>query len=262
MSDATDIRAWAAERGIEIGARGRIPADVQARFEAEQNGQVEEVPIPDVPPPGPGTQETPPAPPPRGRRWRKPREPRPPRQPRTQDKRKRVPLETWAARGWKMLAYITGAGNTPTSRCLNMQAPVAGIIVDDMIKGTLPDRLLQPLAQWGEKGKDAAALIGLPLLVAATERAPQIYPVTRPLMAEAVTEWVLIAGPAMRKMRDRAAKVAEELGEFDLDEDHLDGIFGSAAENPAVTRILDAIFAPMMPAQGEVIPEPAEAGAA
>lgn len=31
---AKDIRAWAVEQGIDIPARGRIPADIRARYEA------------------------------------------------------------------------------------------------------------------------------------------------------------------------------------------------------------------------------------
>jgi hypothetical protein len=33
--DASEIRRWAAERGIEVRERGRIPSAVRARYEAE-----------------------------------------------------------------------------------------------------------------------------------------------------------------------------------------------------------------------------------
>lgn len=36
-SDASRIRAWAREQGIEVSDRGRIPAELRARFEAEAN---------------------------------------------------------------------------------------------------------------------------------------------------------------------------------------------------------------------------------
>jgi hypothetical protein len=35
-ADATVIRRWAAERGIDVRERGRIPAAVRAQYEAEQ----------------------------------------------------------------------------------------------------------------------------------------------------------------------------------------------------------------------------------
>lgn len=34
QSDAPAIRAWAKENGIDVPGRGRIPADVRARYEA------------------------------------------------------------------------------------------------------------------------------------------------------------------------------------------------------------------------------------
>lgn len=32
--NATDIRAWAQQQGIQVSARGRVPADVRAAYEA------------------------------------------------------------------------------------------------------------------------------------------------------------------------------------------------------------------------------------
>ena len=36
-SDAGAIRAWAAANGVQVSARGRIPADIREQFEAAQN---------------------------------------------------------------------------------------------------------------------------------------------------------------------------------------------------------------------------------
>jgi hypothetical protein len=276
MAELTDIREWARREGRDIGERGRVPKDVIADYEAAQiNARADLNGEPDVAlPDDPDTGETPPAPPDPGRsrsgaprsdetrpapgkrkRFWQPKDP--PAGGKPKPAPKRLPLETWAGRLWKGLAYVAGAGNTPTSRCLNMQAPVAGIILDDMIKGTAIDRLAQPLARMGEGGKNVAALVGLPLLVAATERQPQLYPYTRPLMAEAATEWVLIAGPAMRKAKQRAEAVAKELAEFEFDPESVAGMFDRPAENPAIVAMLDAIFLPMFGVQRE--PEPAAA---
>ena len=273
MAETTDIREWARQQGIDIGDRGRIPGDVRARFEAEAapvttgtddgedlvampDGDFTAPPDPAMTGPAangsrsrpsagepPDAEETPPTPGAKRKPWDRLRVPK---DGKPRGGGKRVSLETWAARAWKGLAYVAGAGHTPTSRVLNMQAPVAGIVVDGMIRDTLPDKFLQPLARMGEGGKDVVALVGLPLLVFATERKPQLYAVTRPLMAEAATEWVLIAGPAMRKAKARAAAVARALAEFELDESAVDGMFDRPAENPAITAMLDAIFAPMM----------------
>jgi hypothetical protein len=274
MPEPTDIREWARQRGHDIGERGRVPKKVLDEYAAEHPAELVDpaaeydMALPDdmdtgeVPPrplsrpaatttPIAGAAETKPKPGKRRLPWQKDQ----PKDGKPKAPAKRVPLEAWAARGWKMLAYLTGAGVTPTSRCLNMQAPVAGIILDDVIKGTTLDRMAQPLARWGEGGKNMGALVGLPLLVAVTERQPQLYSYTRPLMAEAATEWVLIAGPAMRKAKQRAELVARELAEFEVNEEDIEGAFARAAENPAIAAMLDAIFLPMMHAE----PEPAAA---
>ena len=280
MAEATDIREWARQNNKDIGERGRVPKAVQDEYNASINQRADldaDVSLPDdldtgEVPPRPFTtgdaassattarsraaapDETKPA----AKKRRLPWQPKTD-QPKPGKAHKRVPLETWAARAWKGLAYISGAGTTPTSRCLNMQAPVAGIIVDGMIKDTALDRFAQPIARLGEGGKNVAALVGLPLLVAVTERQPQLYPYTRPLMAEAATEWVLIAGPAMRKAKARAEAVAKELAEFELSDDDIEGAFSHPAENPAIVRMLDAIFAPMMDVQAKAEPETAAA---
>lgn len=273
MAEATDIRQWAKDKGLDIGARGRVPDEIVDRYNAEMNQRASinsdtPVSLPDdtdtgetrpFPSPGPepmtgisrppgGSDETKPSTKKRRMPWQS-KEPKPDKPAKTF---KRVPLETWAARGWKVAGRLLGDGRTPSSRCLYMQAPVAGVIVDDLLKGSRVDRLLQPIARFGEGSKNAGALVGLPLLVAVTERQPQLYEYTRPLMVAAAEEWVLIAGPAMRKAKARAAEIAKELAEFEFEE--TEDMFASAPENPAIARMLDAIFAPMMPTPAEAEP--------
>jgi hypothetical protein len=53
----------------------------------------------------------------------------------------------------------------PTGRMLQYQAPAAGVILDNLIAGTLPDRVLfQPIARNRGKYEDAAFLLAGPLL--------------------------------------------------------------------------------------------------
>lgn len=271
MAEATDIRQWARDKGHDIGERGRVPKHLQDEYEAEINQRAgingEAVSLPDdtdtgetrpfapspeasqPSPPGSGGSESKPKPGKRRLPWQKAPAGAESKPPKTH---KRVPLETWAARGWKVAGKILGDGRTPSSRCLYMQAPVAGVIVDDLLKGSRVDRMLQPIARFGEGSKNVGALIGLPLLVAVTERQPQLYEYMRPMMVAAAEEWVLIAGPAIRKAKARAAEIAKELAEFEFEE--TDDMFSSAPENPAIARMLDAIFAPMMATPAEAEP--------
>jgi len=114
----------------------------------------------------------------------------------------------------------------PVARCLDMQAPVAGIVVNDVAKGTVLDRVLQPLARAGEKGGKAAGLIGPPLLVAAITYNPSLYPVIKPALRMSMMQWLEVSAPAMKKAQDRAARFAEKFGDVDID------------------GMIDALFAP------------------
>lgn len=98
-----------------------------------------------------------------------------------------------------------------------MQAPVAGVIVDDMCKGTVVDRVLQPLARGSEKAEKGFALIGPPILVAMISSRPELYPVLSGPLKVAMLSWVEIAGPAMEKAQRKAEQMAERVGGVDVD---------------------------------------------
>src|SRR5262249_21333549 len=114
---------------------------------------------PQEPPGAPAEPERKPVAPPRKRRGllsRQPQDGKPPA--------KRIPRVSVAnliSSGWGLaaMALVRNPNAVPIGRVLQMQAPVAGVIVDDMVKGTPVDRLLQPLARAGERGEKAVALI-------------------------------------------------------------------------------------------------------
>ena len=255
MSEAQDIRVWARERGIDIGDRGRIPASLREDYEAERDGQVTTGPDGDLqlagmptpislngtppdsdvpgpgpqpppggerassPAPGPGPAERPPQQPPGGRRrgLLGDRKPKPPGGPRPVHKR--VSIENIVSSGWALGAMALARQPTalPVARVLDWQAPVAGVIVEDVAKGTLLDRVLQPLARGGEKAEKAMALAGPPLLVGIITANPSWAPALRPLLKMSMMSWFQLASPAMDKVQKRAAKFNEEFAGVDLD---------------------------------------------
>ena len=79
-------------------------------------------------------------------------------------KHPRKPVEGLISRGWGLAARLARP-MPPVSRILQIQAPVAGILLEDAVKGTIVDTVLQPLARWEEKGKVFGALAGPPALV-------------------------------------------------------------------------------------------------
>jgi hypothetical protein len=234
MTDSQDIRTWAKTQGIDIGVRGRIPDTVREQYDASRNGGGElpeldaaelilpgepEVPQ-DAPPPklasvGTVVPERPPERPKRrgGLLGRKPREAKP------KSGHKRVSLENLISSGWGLaaLALARSPQALPVARILDLQAPVAGIIVDDMARGTIADKILQPLARMGEKGEKLFALAGPPMLVGMMTAQPQLFPVLKPMLKMSMMSWMQVSKPAMEKVQKRAEAFAEDFGDMDLD---------------------------------------------
>jgi hypothetical protein len=238
MSDAQDIREWAAANGIQISDRGRIRGEVRDAYEAEHNGSpppepdddeidlsdldldgAESVPEPSAPPPpAPVTgkvQERKPQPTRkrRGLLQRKPKTPKP------KVHRKPISIENLISSGWALgaMALARSPSAIPVARILDMQAPIAGVVVEDMTKGTAIHRLLEPLARAGEKGEKAFALLGPPILVGVMTARPEMFPVLKPVLKMSMMSWLQVAGPATDTITARAQKFSQDFGDLDLD---------------------------------------------
>ena len=273
MSDMTDIRDWAREHGHDIGAKGRIPAQVQAAYDAAHPEILagEFVPIPDAgetPPfdagsgtgsqPGPGSATPAGAPsagggetPPKAQKRRLRDRLKAPTVITDAPTGRRRSLERWCDRGWRVVARLAGAPDTPTGRIMDMQAPVAGMMLDDMAKGTIVDKFAQPLARFAESSGEAWGLIGPPLMVAAIERIGPV-PVLVEALRDSLKEWVTVAGPAMARQRARERKVLESAQAFAGEGERVESV------DALIDELLAQIFAgwaPPAPAE----PEPAAA---
>jgi hypothetical protein len=230
-----DIREWAKAKGYGVGDKGRIAAWIKEEFEAEQgNGDgpddgpdepmlivPDEPATPDAPvslPEPPRTvEERKPTPPPRKRRRLLERPAKDAGKP--VKRLPRVSVANLISSGWGLgaMALMRNGNAVPVGRVLQMQSPVAGVIVDDLVKGTAVDRLLQPLARAGERGEKAVALLGPPLITAAITARPELYPALRPMLKMSLMSWMTVSGPAMRKAQEQAARFTEDFGDVDLD---------------------------------------------
>lgn len=233
MSESQDIREWARVNGVEIAPKGKIPASVREQYDnREQEPQLTGVSTPgestgegagpqaDASTTTPGERK-----PAAGKKswWSgesKPREPRSSRMPK-----RRVPIDSVVSGAWavgaRLLSQVRNEAGLPValpvSRVLDIQAPVAGVVVDDLARGTLLDKALQPLARAGESGEKAFALLGPPMIVAAISLKPELYPFLREPLKMSMMSWMEISQPAMKKAEARARKFAEQFGEVDLD---------------------------------------------
>jgi hypothetical protein len=233
LSTDAEIREWARSSGRDVTARGKLPADVRAEYLAahpvtEQDDGVTELVIElpsepvtgDVAEPAPAAEE-PRAPrrpetPPRGRKRRlfERKDAKP-----GQRKPARVSLDSLASWAWGLggLALQQAPKSLPVGRMLALQAPVAGVVVDDLAKGTALDRILQPLARSSEKAEKAFALFGPPVLVGIISNKPELFPHLVGPLKVAMLSWVEISEPAMRKAEAKAKAMAERVGEVDVD---------------------------------------------
>lgn len=127
----------------------------------------------------------------------------------------RVPVDRLVSRGWEMLAGLAARVDPPLGRCLDMQAPVAGLILEDVVRGTAVDRVLQPVARAEEKAEKVLALAAPPMIVLGLEAAQALPEDQRrmreaillPLLQESLVLWVKIAGD---KVDERMAREEEE----------------------------------------------------
>jgi hypothetical protein len=126
--------------------------------------------------------------------------------------RPRVPVDKLISTAWQMVAQVAQPINMPVARVLDMQAPVAGMILEDSVKGTVIDRVLQPLARVEAGGEVAFALMGPPLLVGALTTRPQLAPVLVPLLRRSLRTWIDIAGDKLERVEKEEKKFEEQYG--------------------------------------------------
>lgn len=83
------------------------------------------------------------------------------RRPVASNKKRANATEFWGG-GVEFAASLIGrAGYVPMARSMVWSSPVAGEIIEDATKGTVVDKLVQPLVRNGEKWQDLFDLLGL-----------------------------------------------------------------------------------------------------
>jgi len=141
-------------------------------------------------------------------------------------KKARVSTEDLLGSVWRAGAKLA-TPLPPLQRTLRMQAPVAGMLLEDAVRDTMIDPLLQPLARMAEAGKTVAALAGPPAFVTAisvhaAQRAALDPPQPpHPLFMSVATEglrsclmtWCEIAGPKFEIALAREREFEEKFGQ-------------------------------------------------
>jgi hypothetical protein len=131
---------------------------------------------------------------------------------RAKTTRARVSVEKLIGGAWRMLAQAIQPINLPVARVLDVQAPVAGMVLEDIVKNTVVDRVLQPLARVGEGGEVAFALMGPPVLVGLLTAKPDMAPVLVPMLRAALRTWIDVAGPKLEEIQKKDDEFESKYG--------------------------------------------------
>jgi hypothetical protein len=267
MPTTTEVRDWARAEGHQPPAKGRIPRDLADAYNLDHpddpyqaggpvNGAAPDYPDDDFesafadPPPGgradPGdTGESRPRQPPRtgarakgkpGGGWKlfggKGKS--------GGKKAPRVSTEDLCGAAWRGLAGMARP-LPPLYRTLRVQAPVAGVLLEDAVQGTVIDPLLQPLARLAGAGKAIHALVGPPVYVTAISvHAGQMEALGRPAnpffmsiakegLRSSLMAWMDVAGPKFKEAMKREKQFEEEYGESV--DDMIAWLFSMPADN-------------------------------
>lgn len=185
MAEPSEVRAWARDNGYDVNARGAIPEHIMGAYDDAHSPKHDDVGPADLgvteadfPPPD-DDGSTPEAPP---KRERKPRAVKPPRPSarkgwkhafggilaKARPKGPRTDLSEFAEDTWRDLAMLSAGIMPPVSRVLTIQAPYAGVVFDQAVKG-LPvvDAVLQPVALASVSLRALNGLIGPAFFTAA-----------------------------------------------------------------------------------------------
>jgi hypothetical protein len=154
--------------------------------------------------------------------------------------------DVWAAGG---TLATRSPKHVPLGRYMQWQAPVAGEMLDEAVKGSIVDKLvLQRVVKARGRLDLTAGILLPPLLIFMIESNPQLMPTLGPILESQIRASLPLMVPAIKKMKKKQADMqaaAEELFEGDPD--------FNPNEDP-VTQILNMIFTGWDPSAGVTVP--------
>lgn len=160
---------------------------------------------------------------------------------KTRAKKPRASTEDLLGGLWRAAAKLA-APLPPLHRTLRIQAPIAGILLEDAVKDTVVDPMLQPLVRLAGVGKTMAALVGPPAFVTAimihgqqsaangTPPNPVLMTVATEGLRSSLMAWCEVAGPKFEVALKREKEFEEKYGKS------VDDMIAFLFSEPAATR--------------------------
>lgn len=117
---------------------------------------------------------------------------------------------------WSGLGMIlTNTGIDPAvGRVLQLESVAAGPAFDNVVNGTVLDRILQPMLGKKSEGQLLISLIGLPLLIGAVERNPAMGAQIEPVAKWALMSMLPTIVASMKDAKKQEAKLSADLAEL------------------------------------------------
>lgn len=163
----------------------------------------------------------------------------------------RVSVEGLLGSAWRGMAKLA-APLPPLHRTLRVQAPVAGLLLEDAVKDTFADTVLQPFARAAEAGKTASALLGPPLIVTALsmhiansaaagqQPNPVFLSVGQEALRSSLMTWMDVAGPKFAQALAREQEFEEKYGAHV--DDFMAWLFAPPPSTPEEAEAEEAMF--------------------
>ena len=173
-----------------------------------------------------------------------PREASPEKRPTTPKPRRVSTQDFWGDGVEGVASLVMRTGYVPMGRAMVWSSPVAGEIIEDATKGTLVDKVVQPVVRNAEKWQDLFDLIGfwaaIGMAQAQPEKAPMALMFARKRLVNLLPK--IAANMAKQRKKERAAAEAiqtllPELEGLELGDDPIQGLiemlFAAPEQPPA-----------------------------
>jgi hypothetical protein len=284
MATVTEMRSWLRDHGHDVPVRGRLEQRWITLYEEENpaaDGAADDWDLPDDTDLGtidageeePSVPLTPERPPRTARAARAERRAQPVGQrtgrllgalrgeqggKKTGSKKKAPPrtsVEKFTSRLYSSLGRMIAPLSPATSNCLQAQAAMAGVILEDTVRGTFADRILQPAARAEDKLNKMAALVLPPVVVFAIEQNQAAVQMGAKTPQQGMVRHAMLM-PALRESLRIGLEVSESYG---------DQIKARLEMNQRLDAEIDDLIGLIfgqVPGQAEDVPEPQMAGAA
>jgi hypothetical protein len=130
-------------------------------------------------------------------------------------KARRIPAGDTISSTLAMAAQLVIKVDGPTGRALSFSAPAAGEAVDDLVAGTVVDRLvIQKFAGAADKWEKVGGIIAFPVLIAVISRNPNLFQPLEAQLRSATVDVINASIPSLKKKAASEKKAAESLSEL------------------------------------------------